>query len=427
MHRVVRMFILFLVAAALSIAMTAHTATSQSWEIGSFAQGFVPQPLSTFAVDKGAYFDIYYNSDYFTPVEISDIYTNMTNAYVDVTNFYGDYPYHTKVILASSHYEYKEILQDSNISEDETGYGYGDGNKGTILIKSPDLVPDFKSEIALDMARISTRSNLTNSKYDLPLWFSEGLAMYISGQLDQQATTIVDNRYRTGTLMSVDQMDLFEQRASYPQTDSNDVAVAEAQAGMVIQYVAQQDGNQSLLDIMREFDKDKDLDSAFLNATQKTPDGINADWQHTIATDVDLRDGNIVNQHVRGYVMDTSGIPMADQNVVFSSLRNDSPVVYGKIYQGRTDDNGYYDVNVTYGPLEVSVDRTGYPSWDDTISLNRTQYKVYNVTLNGSALQSSITQKADNEYAKEMMYIVLGLLNLLAILVIVIIILKTKK
>ncbi len=107
---------------------------------------------------------------------------------------------------------------------------------------------------------------------------------------------------------------------------------------------------------MKSFDKDKDLDSAFVNATQKTPDGINTDWQRMIATDVDLRDGNTLNQHVHGYVTDTRGKPMAYQTIVFSSLRNDSPFIYGKIYEGKTDDAGYYDVNVTYGPMEVSVD-----------------------------------------------------------------------
>lgn len=427
MHRVFRMLIIFLAATAIFIAIPVHATTAPSWEIGSYAQGFVPQPLSTFAVDKGAFFDIYYNADNFTPMQISDIYSNMTYAYTAVTNFYGTYPYHTKVILASSHDEYREILQNANVSDSETDYGYGDGNKGTILIKAPELVPDFKSEMALDMARISTRSNLTNSKYDLPLWFSEGLAMYVSGELDQQGRSIIDNRYRSGMLMTIDQLDLYEQRASYPETDPADLAAAEAQSGMIIQYIAQQYGNQSLLDIMSSFDKDKDLDSAFMNVTQKTPDGINTDWQRLIATDVDLKDGKTLNQRVHGYVMDTSGNPMTYQTIVFSSLRNDSPVVYGKIYEGKTDDNGYYDVNITYGPMEVSVIRAGYPTWDDNISVDRKEYKLYNVTLNGSALEAAITQKADTEYTRELMYIVLGAFNLLAIIVIVIVLRKSKK
>ncbi len=81
MHRVFRMLILFLVATAIFIAVPAHATTAPSWEIGSFPQGFVPQPLGSFAVDKGAFFDIYYNADDFTPMQISDIYSNMTYAY----------------------------------------------------------------------------------------------------------------------------------------------------------------------------------------------------------------------------------------------------------------------------------------------------------------------------------------------------------
>ena len=427
MHRIFRMLILFLAATAIFVTIPAHATSPTSWELGSFAQGFVPQPLSSFAVNKGAFFDIYYNADNFTPMQISDIYSNMTYAYTAVTNFYGAYPYHTKVVLASSHDEYREILQDANISDSETGNGYGDGNKGTILIKAPGLVPDFKSQMAMDMARISTRSNLTNNKYNLPLWFSEGLAMYVSGELDQQETTIVDNRYRSGALMTIDQLNLIEQRASYPQTDSADLDAAEAQSGLIIQYVAQQYGNQSLLDIMSSFDKDNDLDSAFINATQKTPDGVNADWQRQIATDVDLRDGNTLNQHVHGYVMDSSGNPMTYQTIAFISLRNDSPVISGKVYEGKTDDTGYYDVNVTYGPMDVRVERTGYPTWDDNTSVDRKEYKLYNVTLNSSSLETAIMQKANSENARDLMYIVLGAFNVLAIIVIVIVLRKTKK
>ncbi len=427
MHRVFRMLILFLAATAIFLAVPAHAATAPSWEIGSFVQGFVPQPLSSFAVDKGAFFDIYYNADGFTPMQISDIYSNMTYAYTQVDDFYGIYPYHTKVILASSHDEYREILQNANLSDSETDNWYGDGNKGTILIKAPELVPDFKSEMALDMARISTRSNLTNSKYDLPLWFSEGLAKYVSGELNQSERTLIDNRYRSGTLMTIDQLNLYEQRASYPETTAADMAATEAQSGLIIEYVAQQYGNQSLLDIMASFDKDKDLDSAFVNATQKTPDGINTDWQHMIATDVDLKDGNTLNQRVHGYVTDTHGKPITYQSIVFSSLRNDSPIIYGKVYEGKTDDTGFYNVNVTYGPMEVQVARTGYPTWEDNISVSRKENKYYNVTLNSTSLEAAISQKMDTEYARQLMYIILGAFNILAIIVIVIVLRKTKK
>ena len=125
--------------------------------------------------------------------------------------------------------------------------------------------------------------------------------------------------------------------------------------------------------------------------------------------------------------MDTSGNPMTYQTIVFISLRNDSPVISGKVYEGKTDDTGYYDVNVTYGPMEVSVERTGYPTWDDNISVDRKEYKLYNVTLNSSSLETAIIQKANSENARDLMYIVLGAFNLLAIIVIVIVLRKTKK
>jgi hypothetical protein len=414
--------------AAILLAIPAHAAAaSTSWEIGSYVQGYVPQSPDGFKVDKGAYFDIYYNGNNFTPMELSGIYTNMSSAYTSVINFYGEYPYHTKVILVASHDEYRYILQNANLSDSEIGDGYGDGNKGTILIKSPELVPDFKSKMAMDMARIATRSNLTDNKYDLPQWFSEGLAMYVSGNLDVGKRMMIDDRYRSGQLMTIDQLDLYEQRAGYAGTNSTDLEAAEAQSGLIVEYIAQQYGNQSLLDMLKSFSKDRNLDATFMNITQKSPDGVNIDWQRQLGSDIDIRDGKTLTQRIRGYVTDSRGKPMAYQTITFTSLRNDSSVVYGKVYEGTTDDTGYYDVNVTYGLISAHVDRVGYPAWEDNFTVNRKELKYYNVTLNATSLETAMAQKAQQEYTRDMMYIVLGAFNLLAIAVVLIVFRKSKK
>ncbi len=49
------------------------------------------------------------------------------------------------------------------------------------------------------------------------------------------------------------------------------------------------------------------------------------------------------------------------------------------------------------------------------------------MTLNSSSLEAAISQKADTENARDLMYIVLGVFNLLALIVIVIVLRKTKK
>jgi hypothetical protein len=428
MHRTSRTLISLFIMAAMFVAIPAHAmAESTSWEIGSNIQGFVPQPPDGFKVDKGAYFDIYYNANNFTPMDLGGIYTNMSYAYTAVVNFYGEYPYHTKVILVANGDEYRYILQNANLSDEETGDGYGDGNKGTILIKSPELVSDFKSQMSMDMARIATRSNLTDNKYDLPAWFSEGMAMYVSGNLDDSKRQLIEDRYRSGRLMTVDQLDLYEQRADYPETNSSDLEAAEAQSGLIVEYIAQQYGNQSLLDMLKSFSKDRNLDAAFINVTQKSPDGINIDWQRQLGSDIDVRDGKVLSERVRGYVTDSRGKPMAYQTIAFTSLRNDSSVVYGKVYEGTTDDTGYYDVNVTYGLMNVQVDSVGYPVWDDNFTVGHKENKFYNVTLNATALEISMAQKAQEEYTRDLMYIVLGAFNLLAIVLVLVIFRKSKK
>jgi hypothetical protein len=118
---------------------------------------------------------------------------------------------------------------------------------------------------------------------------------------------------------------------------------------------------------------------------------------------------------------------MAYQTITFTSLRNDSSVVYGKVYEGTTDDTGYYDVNVTYGLISAHVDRVGYPAWEDNFTVNRKELKYYNVTLNATSLETAMAQKAQQEYTRDMMYIVLGAFNLLAIAVVLIVFRKSKK
>lgn len=424
MHRLSKTLLLLFIAISLLAAIPMQVSAGPLWLYGAFAEGFVPQPPDGFAVDKGPYFDIYYNSNNFSAMDIANIYTNMTYAYTAVVNFYGEYPYHTKVIIAASNDELRYILQNANITDSFYGRGWGDKNKGTILMVRPELVPDFKMFMADEMAHISTRSNMTNYREDLPAWFSEGMAVYVSGGLDLDKRMIVDDMYRNDGLMTIDQMDLYGQGQA---GNASQMLAAKAQSGLIIEFVSKQYGNQSLLNILKDFSRDRNLDSAFMNATGKSPDGINIEWQRQISEELDVLDGKTLYQRVQGYVIDYRGNPMSYQTVNFSSMRNDSPVVYGKVFEGQTDENGYYEANVTYGLLKVHVERVGYPMFDDTLTVRKKESKLYNITLNSTSLEMMMAEKTRQEQTRSLMLIVLGAYNLAAIGVVLLVFRKSRS
>lgn len=157
-----------------------------------------------------------------------------------------------------------------------------------------------------------------------------------------------------------------------------------------------------------------------------TPEDINADWKMSLKGELSVKDGLVLSQRVYGYVLDASGKLVANETIAFISMRNDS-YVFGKTYTAVTDDNGYYKLNLTYGPFSIHLDRPGYADVDENITLLKNEVRLYNVTLGKAGVPAQNTLASPEVTGDQTIYIVLGILNAAAILSIVFVFWRARK
>jgi len=387
---------------------------------------YVPMPPGDFILYRSDHFDIYYDSSRIT--DISESVVDAEIAYKTVTDFFGHYDYRIRVILAANHQQYVNILynylSDYNLSESNVASGWGDGERGTIVIEVPDQIPDFKDVLAHELSHIAMRTQLIDNKYSVPQWFSEGLAIYVSGDLSSAARAAVEESCRNGKLMTVAQMEGILQRSTDPATNVNEVSMAYAQSGMLMEYIATKYGNDSIKLIMQDFAPTGDLDKAFMRRLGYTPEDINADWMMSLKGQLSARDSQALSQQVCGYVLDASGKPVANETIAFTSMRNDSSV-FGKTYTAVTDGAGYYKLNLTYGPFSIHLDMPGYTDVNANITLQKSEARSYNVTLAKIPVQNAMASPV--VASDQTIYIVLGILNAAAIILIVFVFWRARK
>jgi len=389
---------------------------------------YVPMPPGDFKLDNSdPHFDIYYDSARIT--DIGDVLIAANDTYYKVTGFFGPFNYRVKIILASDHPQYVNILTLSvpgagDVAENDVASAWSDGERGTIVIESPDQLPNFTAVLAHEFSHIAMRTRLIDNKYTTPEWFSEGLAIYVSGDLSSTARAAVEESCRNGKLMTVAQMEDIYERSADPATSADEVSLAYAQSGMLMKYVGTKYGNDSITLIMQDFAPTGDLDRAFTKRIGYTPEDINADMMMSLKGELSVKDGLVLSQRAYGYVLDTSGNPKANQTIAFTSMRNDSSV-FGKTYTTATNDDGYYQLNLTYGLFKIHLQ--GYDDLDDNITLQKSEARLYNVSLAKSVAPAQNVMASPGVTGDQAVYIVLGILNVAAILSIVFMFWRARK
>jgi hypothetical protein len=389
-----------------------------------YSAGFIPQSPEGFSTIHGRDFDISYGPESSAyPGEVADA---ASHAYAHVSGFFLGVPFHPAIIVVSSHEEYESVLSANGLPEYSVSSGWGDGNRSAIVIKSPSLVPNFETALEHEMVHIAARSYIKGYKYALPEWFSEGLAVYVSGDLAAAKIDMVEDKCRNGDLMTIDELERVHRLSATGNVSAEEVGLAYTQSGLLLKYIADGHGNESLLRILDMFGPTADLDRAFLEAIGSTPNQANAEWQRSLKEELDRRDGKILEQAIYGYVVDHHGRPMPNETVSFIALRSDSPV-QGTAYKAVTNDSGQYEVKVTYGPIRVISEKPGYEGFNETIALVRNQSLFMNITLNGSALEAEMARQKAEEERRAMMYIGLACLGGVAVACILIAFIRPGK
>lgn len=389
---------------------------------------YVPMPPGDFELYKSDHFDIYYDSTRIS--EVNTVILDANAAYETVTAFFGPFEYRGRIILASSHDQYANILYNyltnENISESNVASGWGDGERGTIVIESPDQLPNFRTVLTHEFAHIVMRTKLIDNKYNMPEWFSEGLAIYVSGDISEGAKVLVEDACRDGKMMTIEHMEYIHGLSTDPNTSASEVTMAYAQSGMLMKYIIDKYGETYIKLVMQDFGPSGNLEQAFMNRLGYSPESLNAEWQSALKSELGARDRLLTSQSVRGFMYEPGGEPVSGQAIVFTCLRNDTTVL-GKAYTATTDSAGFFSLNLTYGNFSVHVDRTGFKDVDDEITLQKYEGRLYNVTLEALGATTQDVIKAPGLPEINVTYIALGIVNVLAIILVGFVFWRVRK
>jgi hypothetical protein len=389
-----------------------------------YSAGFIPEAPKGFQTISGQDFDICYGPE--GQGDVAAVADAASAAYAEAGAFFHGTPFHPTIIVASNHEEYEDILNAGSLPEYSVSSGWGEGSRSAIVIKRPEAVPNFQVAMAHEMAHIATRSYIRGYKYALPEWFSEGLAVYVSSDLPEAKMGMVEDNCVSGTLMSIDGLERIHRLSATDNVTPDRVSLAYMQSGLLVKYIADKYGNESLLRVLDHFGPVGDLDSVFASVVGDTPNEVNFRWQRELKRDLDARDGRILEQSVQGYINDHHGRPMANETVSFTALRNGSPVL-GTVYTAVTDEAGQYSVNVTYGPLKAISEKYEYAGFNDTITVVRGKSMFLNVTLNGTALEERLAREKAERDRWNMIFMGFGSLALVAAGAVLAVLMRSRK
>ena len=159
----------------------------------------------------------------------------------------------------------------------------------------------------------------------------------------------------------------------------------------------------------------------------KSPQQVNAQWQSDMKAKLDIEESKVLYQVFDSYIVNQHDAPMPNETIYFTALRNDS-VVTGTVYKAMTNESGFYQLNVTYGPILVLARKPEYEGFNQTITLSRNEVKFLNVTLNGTALELRLAAEAKAKQGHDnMIYMILAAFNVIAIAVCAMVALKFGK
>lgn len=397
--------------AALVILCMALSAVSHA-DTAEYPENFIPRPPHGFTLYVADHFNMYYDPS--GADNLSAILADADYAYDTTSAFFGPDQYMTTVIIADSHGQYASMLNDPDLPDASLASGWGYGDTGTIAILSPGLIPNFRTVITHELTHIAVRDFLSGYRYDMPDWFFEGLSVYVSDGISPAARSVIEDECRQQRIMSIPLIEELHEHSTDPDTNMTELSDAYTESGMIVEYIGEHYGNDTIRHIITDFGRTGDLDTAFEDVTGKTPDQVADDWYSGLKLELDIRDGVILEQQVYGNVTDQHGKPVPNQTVTFTAMRNDSPV-YGKKYVAVSDASGHYEVNVTYGQIGVHAAKPDYNTVDGQIDLQRDQVLRMDIVMNDSAYEQRQAEAEARHRAVD--YTVLAAISAAAVIV----------
>lgn len=298
-------------------------------------------------------------------------------AYEKVDNFFMGYHNKTALVVADSYNEYRIVTGIGDIPENASACNFNEGPRGTVAIKSPDLLPNYRQVLTYHMARIMERT-IMQEYHNPPQWFQDGLAAYVASDVTEKQRAQAAEEARAGKWKNLTQVEQIYANMTVYNENSAESRAARAQSFLLAEYVGSTYGNRTLVNILNDFGYCGDINQSFENRTTQTPEKLYADLQKVLIGPVGTTANNTApveeKEYLSGYARDGSNNPIAENQVTITGTDVNTTVT--------TDKNGYYAAEVNYGILNVSMAGNGF-QYHNTVPVNPGENKVYNITISG--------------------------------------------
>jgi hypothetical protein len=214
----------------------------------------------------------------YNPESVADIPAVMDearDAYEEMDRFFGGYPYRTNIVVAGTNGEYRLFVNVGNAPDTAKARNWNVGYNGLIVIKSPEMLPDYEQVLTHQMARIAVRTRLNTTYKSLPEWYQDGLAAFVAGDITQDQRSAGVTLAITGQWMSLEELEWAYTNMTIFNFDEKEYSNARAQAATLVDNIGTMYGGRKLVEIVDDYARCGNLSQAFVNQTTFTPEALN--------------------------------------------------------------------------------------------------------------------------------------------------------
>ncbi|OPY28428.1 MAG: hypothetical protein A4E28_01552 [Methanocella sp. PtaU1.Bin125] len=296
---------------------------------------------------------------------IAPIVDSAQTAYASIERYFGDYMaastiengftpdsriFRATIEVTADNNEFRLLSGVGSIPDEVSALSWNEGINGLVVIKSPDMLPDFQQVLTYQLARVAERTMMTKYR-SMPEWYLDGTAMYVAGNVTDAQRNIATMSVARGSWMSVRELDDAYKNMTFYNQNEPYYYNARAHAAVLASYIAQTYGNSNLIGILRDYSVHGNLTEAFINRTLgHDPESINSNLKDMLAGSPGIVGGPEENALVDGFLKYADGKPANTFTISFSPP--DRPSSLTNVTTGQA---GSYNVSLTPGTYKITV------------------------------------------------------------------------
>ncbi len=225
----------------------------------------------------GDHFEMRYNPN--TVTGITDVATIVMDTQENIDRLFGEYIHYTTIVIAGTNSEYGLFVNVGDAPDTSRALNWNAGYNGLIVIKSPAMIADFKPVLVHQMARIAVRSKMNTTYQSMPVWYQDGMASFIAGDLTLAQRGAVTVKAATGKWESLTELEWDYDNMTIYNYDEQKYRDARAQAAVLVDDIGTKFGGKKLVAIVEDYMENGNLTDAFVKETTFTPEALSADPQ----------------------------------------------------------------------------------------------------------------------------------------------------